>query len=127
MTTTTPPQLKRLAYHAWVAPEGIDPDTADDQELEYFHVVVTNADQLRAERESARLKLDPRRSPMHLTNLWMWCSMVRTGRYSGSFEEWKTALVSYDPDRDRDSPHTDDLEDQQLDDLDARPTGASTS
>lgn len=119
------PQLKRPAYHVWVAPEGVDPDTATDDELVYHHVVVHHADQLRAELESSKLKLDARKFPMHLSSLWLWAAMVRTGAYTDGYQAFKRAMVSYDPDRDREAPHTDDND--ARDDHDARPTEASTS
>lgn len=128
MTTTPTPVLKRPAYHAWIAPEGIDPDTATDEQLEYHHVVVNHADQLRAELEANRHKLDARKHPMHVSSLWLWAAMVRTGDYDASYPEFKRALVAYDPDKDRPAPHTDDGDgDDERDELDARPTAASTS
>jgi hypothetical protein len=126
MTTPTP-HLKRPAYHAWVAPEGTDPDTATDDQLEYHHIVVHHADQLRAELEASKQRLDPRKHPMHLSSLWLWAALVRTGRFDAGYPEFKRALIAYDPDQDRDAPHTDPDTADQPDELDARPTAASTS
>lgn len=126
MTTPTPrPQLKRPAYHVWVAPEGVDPDTATDDELDYHHVVVHHADQLRAELEASKLKLDARRFPMHLSSLWLWAAMVRLGTFTDGYREFKAAMVSYDTDRDRPAPH--DADELERDEHDATPTGASSS
>lgn len=122
---TMPPSIKRPAYHVWVAPEGVDPDTATDDQLDYHHVVIHSADQLRAELEAKRHGIDQRANPMHVTVLWLWAAMVRTGDYADKFAAFKTACVSYDPDTDRPGPHTKD--DADPDELDAFPTGASTS
>lgn len=121
-----PPTMKRLAYHVWLAPEGHDGDplALPDDQLEYHHVLVGNADQLRAELEAGRLKLKQQDNPMHLTNLWLWSALVRTKVVNVKFQEFKSRLVSYDPDKDRDQPHTDP--DADLDDLDADPTEASS-
>jgi hypothetical protein len=129
MTTpmTTTPHLKRPAYHVWLAPEGIDPDTAADDELAHHHVVVHHADQLRAELEAAKLKLDARKHPMHVSSLWLWAALVRTGRYDRPYAEFKRDLVAYDPDKEREAPHTDPDTADTADELDARPTAASTS
>jgi hypothetical protein len=124
-TPTSRPVLKRPAYHVWVAPTGTDPDTATEDELDYHHVVVHHADQLRAELEASKLKLDARKFPMHLSSLWLWASMVRTGAFDATYAEFKRAMVAYDPDKDRDAPHTAD--DDERDEHDARPTAASTS
>jgi hypothetical protein len=107
--TRTPPKLTRPTYHVWMLPEhGQDSDTelTDDQlaeQLEYQYVVVNHADQLRAELEAKRQGLGkPQDTPMHLTSLWLWASLVRTGRYDGKFAEFKTACIAYDPDKEPD-------------------------
>lgn len=119
MTTPTP-KLKRLAYHVWMLPEGADPELADDlddDQLVYHHVVVNHSDQLRAELEAKRHQLGkPQDTPMHLTSLWLWASLVRTKRYDDKFQAFKTACVSYDPDKEADPELTD-----------PDPTAASTS
>jgi hypothetical protein len=120
--TRTPPKLSRLAYHVWLLPEGADPELADDADLDpefldYQYVVINHSDQLRAELEAKRQGLGkPQDTPMHLTSLWLWASLVRTKRYDGKFAEFKTACVSYDPDKDADPADTD-----------PDPTAASTS
>lgn len=121
-----PPTLKRLAYHVWIAPDGVDPDAADESDLECHHVVVNAGDQLRGELEANKQGLPKggQGAPMHLTAIWLWATLVRTKRYAGNFQEFKTACVSFDPDKDRDEPHTDP--EAETDDLDARPTVAST-
>lgn len=126
-TPATRPHLKRPAYHVWVAQDGVDPDTATDDQLDYHHVVVHHADQLRAELEAAKLKLDARKHPMHVSSLWLWASLVRTERFTGSYAEFKRAMVAYDPDKEREAPHTDPELGNEPDELDARPTVASTS
>ncbi len=120
-----PPTLKRPAYYVWINPT--DDDDPPDDALECHHVVVHHADQLRAELEAGKqgLAKGGTGTPMHLTALWLWANLTRTGRYGGSFREFKTDCVAYDPDTDRDEPHTDP--DPGTDDLDAHPTEASTS
>lgn len=122
-----PPTLKRPAYFVWMTPDGADPDAVEDDDLELEHVVVNHGDQLRAELEANKLGLAKAGTgtPMHLTALWIWAALVRTGRFDEKFQEFKVRCISYEPDRDRDQPHTDD--DADADDLDARPTEASTS
>jgi hypothetical protein len=127
-----PPTLKRPAYHVWMVPDGADPDAVQDDELELHHVVVNHGDQLRAELEANKLGLAKAGTgtPMHLTALWIWAALVRTGRFDGKFQDqapngFKARCIGYEPDRDRDQPHDDPDADQ--DDLDARPTEASTS
>lgn len=121
-----PPPLKRPAYFAWVAPDDTDPDTIDPDQLVAHHVVVHHADQLRAELEAGKLGLPKggTGTPMHLTALWLWAALVRTGRFAGGFQQFKTACVAYEPDTERDQPHTDP--DAAADTLDAHPTAAST-
>lgn len=122
-----PPTLKRPAYFVWLAPDDTDPDTCPDEQLELHHVVVHHADQLRAELEAAKqgLPKGATSTPMHLTALWLWACLRRTERYGKSFQEFKAQCVAYDPDKERDQPHTDP--DADDDELDAHPTGASTS
>lgn len=122
-----PPTLKRPAFYAWITPDGVDPDTVDDDDLQLMHVIVNHSDQLRAELEAGKqgLAKGGTTTPMHLTALWIWAALVRTGRFDGKFQDFKTRCVAYDPDKDRDQPHTEDGAD--VDDLDAHPTEASTS
>lgn len=121
-----PPIIKRPAFHVWLAPSGVDPDTATDDELEYHHVVVHSADQLRAELEGRKHGItDARSAPMHVTVLWLWAALVRTGQYDDRFQAFKSVCVSYDSDRDRDEPHDDP--EAEADEHDPHPTEASTS
>lgn len=122
-----PPTLKRPAYWVWVAPEGTDPDTVPDDQLELHHVLVHHADQLRAELEAAKqgLAKGATSAPMHLTALWLWAALVRTERFAGAFRDFKVRCVNHEPDKERNEPHTDD--DAELDELDAHPTAASTT
>lgn len=129
MTTPPPtrPKLKRPAFHVWLAPAGVDPDTATEDELDYHHVVVHHADQLRAELEASKLKLDARKFPMHLSSMWLWASLVRTGVFGDNYAAFKSAMVSYDADKERPAPHTEETDELEADEHDARPTAASTS
>ena len=122
-----PPPLKRPAYWVWISPDGVDPDAATDDQLEAHHVVIHHADQLRAELEANKqgLPKGATSTPMHLTALWLWAAMVRLEVFSGGFRDFKSRCVAYDPDKDRDAPHTDDTDD--TDELDAHPTAASMS
>jgi hypothetical protein len=111
--TRTPPKLTRPTYHVWLLPFGVtdadlnDNDPEDLAELDYQYVVVNHADQLRAELEAKRQGLGkPQDTPMHLTSLWLWASLVRTGRYAGKFAEFKTACIAYDPDKEPDPADT---------------------
>lgn len=121
-----PPKMKRLAFHTWLVPadyQGDNPMMLADDELEYHHVLISNGDQLRAELEAGKLRIKQQDNPMHLTNLWLWAALVRMKVVDVPFQAFKQRLVSYDPDKERDQPHTDP--DADLDDLDADPTVAS--
>lgn len=84
---------------------------------EVVQVVIASGDQLRAELAQNQLKLPPK-AAMHLTVLWIWAAMVRTGldtRKAGEFiadpPEWEPLkdeagepiLTAVDPTK-RDSP-----------------------
>lgn len=125
MTTPTPPKLKRPAYHVWLAPEGADANAVADEDALYHHVVVNTGDQLLAELEASKLKLDQAKQPFHLTALWLWAAMHRAGVHDEKFQTFKARILSYDPDKDRGAPITEDPDDE-LDELDAHPTEAST-
>lgn len=44
---------------------------------------------------------------MHLTSLWLWASMVRTGAYTDKFRAFKTECIAYDKaDTAEDDPET---------------------
>jgi hypothetical protein len=122
-----PPTLKRPAFHVWIAPDGADPDTVEDDALELHHVVINHGDQLRAEMEANKLGLAKAgtTTPMQVWWVWFWAGLVRTGGFDDIFQVFKARCIAYDPDRDRDQPHTDP--DADVDDLDAHPTEASTS
>lgn len=121
-TSPTPPKLRRLRFHVWTAPEGSDAAAVDDSAVEYALVMVTHADQLKAELMAAQRKVDMRTQPMALTSLWLWCSMARAGQVADKYDTWRNRLVSYDPVDD-----LDDLDDDEDSEADAHPTGASTS
>ena len=114
--TRTPPKLTRPAFHVWLLPENVDEDQADAQAV-YHHVIVNHADQLRAELQARQEGLTkPQDTPMHLTSLWLWAAMVRTGAYSDKFRAFKDACIAYDRDDQPDDPDTE-----------PDPTEASTS
>lgn len=96
--TRTPPKLHRPAFHVWMLPE---------EDPTYHHVTINHADQLRAELESKSQGLGkPQDTPMHLTALWLWAALVRTGRYEQNFATFKTECLAYDPDREADDDDT---------------------
>lgn len=118
--------IKRPAYFVLMAPDGVDPNTATDDELDELHVVIHNVDQLKGELETGKLGLREggRQTPLHVTTLWAWQALVRTERFAGTFQEFKARCVAVEPDRERDQPHT--VEGAALDEHDAHPTEAST-
>lgn len=91
-THLDPPALDRPMFHVWIG-EG-----PDDPAPDYVGVVtVTNADQLMAETQAKAVGIrDPKSSPFHLTNLWLWCAMVRREMTSDKFKPF-TARVEYRP------------------------------
>lgn len=122
----TPPVIKRPVFYAALVPEGADPDTTEDTDLEVHRVIINSGDQLRAELEASKLGLarGGRDAPMHVSALWLWAAMVRTGRFTGDSKTFRDRLAAYEPDRDRPEPHTDP--DAGADDDDPRPTAANT-
>lgn len=82
-STDTPakgPALDRPRFHVWM---GEDPE---DPAPDYVGVVtITNADQLTAETQAKGLGIDAKAHPFRLTNLWLWCAMVRRGLTSDKF------------------------------------------
>lgn len=108
---TAAPLLKRPIYHVWLERDGAEPD--------YHRVVVNGTDQLRAELEGRKLGLVKlEQAPMHLTALWLWASLTRTGSIDLAFPAFRDALLSFDPAKDDDG----ELADEPVD-----PTAASTS
>lgn len=87
-TTDNTPALDRPAFHVWI---GEDPD---DDHPDYVGVVtVTNADQLTAETQAKGLGIrDPRSTPFHLTNLWLWAACVRRGLTEDRFQVFTNRL-----------------------------------
>lgn len=78
-------------YEVWVTTE----DTPDPVRHE---VTVTHGDQLRAELEGPRHGLRKMQdAPLHYTTLWCWCALVRTGAYSGPFQQFKNDVAQLDP------------------------------
>ncbi len=127
MTESNAPSIKRPAFWVLLAPIDTDPATIEDDDADTLHVIITAGDQLRAELEAGQLGLREagRHTPFHLTALWLWAALVRTGDVTYKFPEFKQRLLAYEPDRTRPEPHT--REDAELDELDAHPTAASTS
>lgn len=77
----TAPTLTRPRYHVWLAE---DPE-ADPT---YVGVVtVRNVDQLTAETQAKGLGIRIKEQPFHLTNLWLWAALVRTGQTTARFPE----------------------------------------
>lgn len=97
MTDTPPPPLKRPRFHVYLTP-------AEDPEgdPEYVGMVtVTNQDQLTAESQAKGLGIRAKDEPFHLTNLWIWCAMVRRGDTSDKFRPF-TKVMEYRPVDDED-------------------------
>lgn len=128
-TTPTTPKIKRPAYFVLLVPPAIDPATCTDDQAETVHVVVNAGDQLRAELEAGQIKLpeNGRQTPFHITALWLWAALARTGVIDYRFGEFKQRLLAYEPDKQRPAPHGDPETADELDELDPRPTEASTS
>lgn len=123
---TTGPRIKRPSFYVLMAPEGSDPNTVTDDECTTHHVLVHGGDQLRAELEAGKQGIkSPKDAPMHITMMWLWAAMARTGATTLGWREWKPLCLAYDSDKDRPQPH--DQPDAELDELDATPTAASTS
>lgn len=115
------PRLKRERFHVWIVPPGTDVDGMDDDQLgdaATHHVVaVTSGDQLRAELEAGRQRVELKGNPFHATALWLWAAAVRMGVYERKFGDFRTECVSWEPverDPDRNGEPVD-------------PTGASTA
>lgn len=89
---TDAPKLNRPTYWAWIT----DPTNPDLDPVP--HLVVVNAgDQLRAELEAHSHGIKSAKdAPMHLTALWLWAAMVRTGDYSDKFRAFKDELIAWD-------------------------------
>lgn len=122
MSPTTTPKLRRLRFHVWLAPEGVDPELVDDDAAEHSTVLITHADQLKAELMARQRNVDQRAQPMAVTSLWLYCAMARAGGTSDKYDTWRNRLLSYDP---VDDPDKLDPDEDHPDD--ANPTEASTS
>lgn len=117
MTTPEQPKLKLDIYHVWLAPDGTDPEAAV-----YHRAVCTMEDQLRAERELARLNVSMKKYPLRLIALLIWASLSRTGDFTGDFAKFTAQCVNYT------SPKTAKTDDDEDDDEDViHPMEASTS
>lgn len=70
-----------------------DPDEADT-----FTVQVRNGDRLRAELEGNKRGLVARDGVsigFHLSTMWIWAAMVRTGDYAESFDQFKLDCLDF--------------------------------
>lgn len=71
--------------------------TDDDPEATTEHRVrVLNGDQLRAELEAPKHRLTLQDQPMHMTTMWIWAAMVRTGEVVDDFRTFKPRVLAYD-------------------------------
>lgn len=90
---TTPPKLHRRSYWVWMNNPADPPTEGSDEPwtpvLEAVSVEVTYADQLRGELEMGKQGINMGSAPMHAATVWVWCAMVRTGRYSDAFPAFK--------------------------------------
>ena len=103
-TTPAPPTLTLPRYHVWVAPE-------PDADPAYVGVVtVRNVDQLTAETQSKALGIRIKEQPFHLTNLWLWAALVRTGQTSEKFHAL-VKVMEYRPIND-DAPELEGVDDE---------------
>lgn len=83
--------MKRTMFEvAMLAPTETDPEHIEER-----RVTVILGDQLRGELEGKKLGLDTN-YPIHTGALWVWAAMLRSGHYSGSFQEFKSACVDYE-------------------------------
>ena len=117
MTTPTTPELKLDIYHVWMAEDATQPEDAT-----YHRVVVTMEDQLRAERELARLGVSFKKYPLRAQSMMLWASMQRTGSYTGEVADFTARVVQYVPDE-RVEAEAQTPDDETV----IPPTGASTS
>lgn len=121
----TIPKLNRPAYWVWVVPAA-DQDTTDLDAHQPELVVINAGDQLRAELEAKRHSIGSGKdNPMHLTTLWLWAAMVRTGAYAENYPRFKADLIAWDAPKDDDAEDATDAEGTPAGDV--IPTGASTS
>lgn len=87
--------IKRMQYSLELAD-----DPTNHDETREVTVTVTLGDQLRAERQGRKHGVtDAKGMPFHVTALWCWASMSRTGDTSLSFPDFvETVVTVSDPD-----------------------------
>lgn len=79
-----------------------DPERPELPPVEHT-VVVRNVDQLRAELEGPKYGLRKLSdTPLNMTALWLWHAMVRAGTYAAGWQEFKAAMVAWEPVKDPD-------------------------
>lgn len=83
--------LHRRVYDVHLNPAGYDPTTADPFDVAGVttrRVVVTHADQMRGELEAGKRGLSADQ-PQNLTSVIVWCALVRTGAYTGKYDQFR--------------------------------------
>jgi hypothetical protein len=69
----------------------LDDPALGEKEL---RVEVRAGDRLKAELEAVKQKVsEPKLYPQHITALWLWCALVRTGDVEVGFQEFKRDLL----------------------------------
>lgn len=81
------------------------PTETDPEQITEHRVTVILGDQLRGELEGKKLGLDTN-YPIHTGALWVWAAMLRSGHYSGTFQDFKGACVDFDKVADADADPT---------------------
>lgn len=93
--------LKRSRYLIEL-PARPEDDTTDETVV--HELTILPADQLVAEQRAPRLGIGSMRdAPIHYSMLWMHIAAVRSGVYSGDWQQFRQDLVAYDdPDKNLD-------------------------
>lgn len=100
MPHSKPPALRPQRFTLHLLPEGVDPATLDDPDLdldaldlEAHRVTVLWADQLRAEAEGGRRGITAKSGNAILATLWVWAAMVRTGRTRDKWDVFRNRVI----------------------------------
>lgn len=94
-----PPRPDRLLFDVWLLPAGAtDAAGLADDQLEHHRVEVLNRDQLNAEKQAIIQGVTEgyKRAPLMVTNLWLWCALVRTGDVDCTFPDFTDRMAVYD-------------------------------
>lgn len=85
--------LERLVYDVHLNPDDYDPkaDPFNTDGVVVHRVVVTHADQLRGEMESARRGITDARLGQAMTSIILWVALVRLGLYERTYESFRDA------------------------------------